>query len=127
MGQHLPTVTLTHVPDREKESKGKTEEKEIRLQTPVFSLVSFSYSAAATLSPGAKSPKPPVHSRQVTGNRDLTTAGGTQTISKGKGGQRDSERKEKRGRGKTLRGSTGWRYGRFSKQSLCALSRGKHL
>lgn len=37
MGQHLPTVTLTHVPDKEKGSKGKTntEEQEIRLQTPV--------------------------------------------------------------------------------------------
>lgn len=56
--------------------------------------------------PRAKSPKLLVHNRQVRGNRDLTAAGGTKTISKGKGRHKD------RGRGKRLRGSTRWRYGR---------------
>lgn len=38
----------------------------------------------------------PVHNRQVTGNRDLTTAGGTKTISEGEGTHEDSETVKKK-------------------------------
>lgn len=113
----------------EREQRQKRE-REIRLQTPVFTRQAISHCHSE---PRAKSSKLLVHNRQVTGNRDLTTAGGTKTISEGRWRQEDREtakekkRKEKRGRGKMLQGSNWWRYGHFSKQSLCALSRGKHL
>lgn len=114
MGQHLPTVTLSHIPDKEKDKQRR--ETEIRLQTPVFSPVSSSYPVNPSTAPAAtRSQGPSLERCLFTTDRWQETEIWQLQVelkqSQKRGNtwrQWDSKDKEQG----SLQGATRWRYGR---------------